>query len=241
MSRIESLLEERFSGVESKKVKQLAHKSSHGELSSAANLFTSRLPTSDEVQAMQTLLERFSTKQNHLQEDAQSLVALTLETKAINHQAALLHGERIKKAQSILKQYQEGAFSVWLVQTYGNRQTPYNFLLYHDLFNELSKHLQQKFEEMPKACAYALAVRTGAIEDKQAVITTLYNSDRKTILEEIQKRFPLAQTDKRKKRWGTHLIREFQKLLSDFKKHEKELSKSEREELKALIQSLYTL
>lgn len=238
MSRIESLLEERFSGTESKKVKQLAHKSSHGELSSAANLFTSRMPTSDEVQAMQTLLERFSTDANHLSEDAQSLVALTLEAKAINHQAALLHGERIKRAQTILKQYQEGAFSVWLVQTYGNRQTPYNFLLYHDLFHTLEKALQQKFEEMPKACAYALAARNGPIEEKQAVITQLYSSDRKTLLEEIQKRFPLASSDKRKKQWGTQLIREFQRLANDIEAHKSEISKNEKEVLKQIIRGI---
>ncbi len=245
------MLEERFSQPESKKVKQLAEKTSHGELSSAATLFTARSPSLDEVESMKALLDRFSDPEGDLhkerkndtpndkQADAISLASLSLEAKTINHQAALLHGQRIKKAQTILKKYQEGAFSIWLVQTYGNRQTPYNFLLYHELFSSIEHSLQKKLEEMPKACAYALAARDGPLEKKQEVIGELFNTNRKTLFEEIQKRFPLPETDKRRKRWGIHLIQEANKLLHDINRYKNEISEEEMTHLKALSEKLY--
>lgn len=238
MSRLESLLEERFSSIESKKVKQLAQKSSHGELSTAATLFTARTPTSSEVAAMEELLQQFSENSKTLKLDAEKLVSLSLEAKAINHQAALLHGERIQQAKTILKSYREGAFSFWLVQTYGNRQTPYNFLLYFELFQVVEKSIQKKLEEMPKACAYALASRNGPIDAKCSLIDQFYTQNRKTLFDEIQRRFPLPETDKRKKQHGQSLIRALKGILLDLKRNKAALSRIDAQEVHALLDSI---
>ena len=46
-----------------------------------------------------------------------------------------------KERKTILKNYRDGAFSAWLIATYGNRQTPYNFLQYYELYITLPEHL----------------------------------------------------------------------------------------------------
>ncbi len=241
MSRLENLLDERFSLTPSKKVQQLAQKSSQGELSTAATLFTARTPTSQEVEAMEELLKQFATSNKAVTQDAEKLVSLSLEAKAINHQAALLHGERIGLAKSIFKSYREGAFSLWLVQTYGNRQTPYNFLLYFELHQILARSLQKKLEEMPKACAYALASRNGSVEDKSAIIQEYATKSRKELFDEIQRRFPLASTDKRKKQHGQSLLRELKSIYNDLKKHKNALSSSDKRELHILLDAIKDL
>lgn len=79
-------------------------------------------------------MTQFSSGEGNLTLDLAELSLITSEVKAINNQAAILHGERIKKAQTLLKSYQEGAFSAWLNATYGNRQTPYNLMQYYEFF-----------------------------------------------------------------------------------------------------------
>ena len=41
------------------------------------------------------------------EEDKEALYSLTAEIKSIHNQSIILHGERIKKAQEILKKYVE--------------------------------------------------------------------------------------------------------------------------------------
>jgi hypothetical protein len=125
------------------------------------------------------------------------LASLTSEVKAINNQAAILHGERIKKAQEILKNYRDGAFSAWLVAAYGNRQTPYNFLQYYELTLTLPQMLHAKLDAMPRQAVYALASRTGPLEKKEAIIQNYNGEPKQELLLMIRKEFPLSKDDKR--------------------------------------------
>src|SRR6185437_1917846 len=111
--------------------------------------------------------------------------------------AAILHGERIKQAQEILKKYRDGAFSAWLIAAYGNRQTPYNFLQYYELYQQLPQKLHSKLDEMPRQAVYTLASRSAPLEKKEAVIGNYQGQPKQELLALIRKLFPLHEADKR--------------------------------------------
>ena len=98
------------------------------------------------------------------------MISLTCEVKAINNQAAILHGERIKKAHQILTPYKDGAFTAWLISTYGNRQTPYNLMQYYEFCEAMPKNLREQIEWMPRQAVYVLATRTGEWKIKQEIV-----------------------------------------------------------------------
>ena len=100
-------------------------------------------------------------KSKKLSNDLNHLISLTSEVKAINNQAALLHGERIKKAHQILTRYRDGAFTAWLMAAYGNRQTPYNLMQYYEFCEAMPKQLASKIELMPRQAIYVFASREG--------------------------------------------------------------------------------
>ena len=128
MKNLENLLNSRMEkGSQSSKVKQLAQKSSDGTLTSFAGLFKINELTEIEKFSLEAILKDHRENEKEISKDLESLIAITSEVKAIHNQAALLHGERIKKVQAILKNYKEGAFSAWLLSAYGNRQTHTTF------------------------------------------------------------------------------------------------------------------
>jgi hypothetical protein len=156
----------------------------------------------DEQKALKRLLERYSDESSHIETDFGALLAITAEVKAINNQAALLHGERIKKAQDVLKKYKEGAFSAWLIETYGNRQTPYNFLQYHEFLKAMPAQLQSQIDAMPRQAIYTLASRNAALSDKRAFVERVSKAQdaqtKEQLLTEIRRAFPLKETDGRR-------------------------------------------
>jgi hypothetical protein len=162
----------------SPKVKELAKRSSEGNLTSFSGLFKVIELSEKEKEALEKILSEYSTKQSDLSQDLTQLVSITSEVKAINNQAALLHGERIKQAQAIFQKYKEGAFSAWLITSYGNRQTPYNFMLYYEFSTQLPHLLRQKVDTMPRQVIYTLASRDAPIEEKQNIVEA-YSGQRK--------------------------------------------------------------
>jgi len=153
--------------------------------------------SSQEQSKMSKILHAHCTEEHETKIDLQTLSDLTAEIKAINCQAAILHGERIKKAQDILKRYRDGAFTEWLIATYGNRQTPYNFLQYYELYRAIPKALSQKLDEMPRQIAYALASRAGSVEQKIDLIQKYNGQSKEEMFSSIRSIFPLALEDKR--------------------------------------------
>ena len=147
MAKVNSLLSERLKLPLEKlsKMTNLAEMSSSGHLSSFSGVFKVSELSDKEQEQLRFLLEEYGEGQD-IGQDFTSLSAITSEVKAINNQAAILHGERIKKAQELLKKYREGAFTFWLIQTYGNRQTPYNFLQYYELYQSLPHILLSKLD-----------------------------------------------------------------------------------------------
>jgi hypothetical protein len=200
MNKINDLLNHRLktNKKSTPKMEILAQQSSMGNLSSFAGVFSTQQLSEIEKKQLKQLLNKYEnrspadSKKNFLK-----LSQITCEIKAINAQAIILHGERIQQAQQILKQYQEGAFTSWLISTYGNRQTPYNFLQYYELYNSMPKSLQQTIESMPKQAIYTLASRSATTQKKQAFIEEYKGEKKQEILQRIRTQFPLEEHDKR--------------------------------------------
>ncbi len=165
-------------------------------------VFTVAPLSNEDSKQLQQILEKSAIESQisneQVDSDHKNLLHITTEIRAIEKQSALLHGERINKAQQILKKYRDGTFTNWLLLAYGNRQTPYSWLQFYELFQRLEKDEQSKISSMPKKAAYVLAGRNGALEKKVAIIKEHYESSRDEIIQVVQETFPLAEEDKRK-------------------------------------------
>jgi len=211
MGSLKSLLEQRLGKKDpSEKMSHLAKRASEGGLSSFSGVFRLSALSDEERLRIESIIEDYG--QEFGQEgDLEKLLEITTEVKAINAQAALLHGERIKQAHSILAKYRDGAFSRWLMVTYGNRQTPYNFWQYYDFYLSLPKELQAKVERMPKQAVYTLAARKGEKETKELIVSKYSGGAKKEILNEIRKAFPLDDEDLRSR----HPLEKISTLLKE--------------------------
>lgn len=138
-------------------------------------------------------------EEKKINEDIAELLELSSQIRAITKQSIVLHGERIAKGQEILKGYKRGAFTAWLELTYGNRQTPYNFLYYYTLYRELPSKTRELFQKIPYRVAYMLGSRGGSLCDKIQVIEKNHQKSQKELLLLIEEAFPLAYTDQRVK------------------------------------------
>ncbi|MEI6532162.1 MAG: CT583 family protein [Chlamydiota bacterium] len=198
MSRIKNILELRMKGKEQPKMAAMAERSMSGQMTTFSGVFAVSEITPLETEELQKILEKFSIDGAGIIQDLFALKTLTSEVRAISNQSALLHGERIKGAQDLLKRYKEGAFTAWLQTAYGNRQTPYNFLQYFEFHSTLSKEQQSLVEELPRQAIYSLASRKVSLEEKIHLISHVKGQTKKQILTEMRTRFPLSEKDKRK-------------------------------------------
>lgn len=221
MAKFNALLNLRLRPKESQKPKMtaLAERSKTGDLSSFSGVFRVTELNQHEKEALQNLLETFKENEDHsIDEDLKQLTAITAEVKGINNQAIILHGERIKKAQEVLKNYHEGAFTAWLFAAYGNRQTPYNFLQYYEFYQTLPPDLHKEIDKMPRQAIYTLASRDGEIEKKQEIVQNYKGQTKEELLNIIRKYFPLDEEDKRKINIARHIVSALKRaknLLSD--------------------------
>jgi len=210
--KVNELLTSRFKKASDKlsKMTNLAQMSSSGKLSGFSGVFRVTALSENEEETLRNLLSEYSTEKQDVAKDLQHLCLITSEVKAINNQAAILHGERIKKAQEILKQYRDGALSSWMMQIYGNRQTPYNFLQYYEFYMSISQTLQQKVEEMPRQAIYTLATRNCAQEKKEEIIQNYKGETKQELLALIREKFPLPPKDKRLSDGAQQVLKQLQ-------------------------------
>lgn len=200
MSKFNDLLHLRFSKPKDAKEKMtaLVERSNNGELSSFSGVFRVAQLNEKEKADIELILRNFrTTDAEDFESDLKTLMAITSEVKAITNQAVILHGERIKRAQDLLKKYREGAFTAWLFATYGNRQTPYNFLQYYEFYSLLPRTLHPKLDQMPRQVVYSLASREGALEKKEEIVKNYTGQPKDELLRLIRLEFPLAEDDKR--------------------------------------------
>lgn len=214
MANIQTVLNQRLQKKDqtTSKMAEMARKSTSGNMTSFSGIFSVVELNAQEKKSLKEILEKHLISEGSLSEDLQALEQITSEVKAINNQAIILHGERIKKAQAILIKYQEGAFTQWLLAAYGNRQTPYNFLQYYQFWEKMPKTLRPQIEIMPRQAIYTLASRDGDLERKESLIRNYQGETKEEILAIIRETFPLEEKDKRKGNLGVSAINQLKKL-----------------------------
>lgn len=205
-----------------------------------------KLTEEDNLQLQQILSDYFEPgviKDDQVNEDFQSLTRLTSEVKAINQQSVLLHGVRIKKAQELLANYKNGAFSQWLTLCYGNRQTPYSHLRYYELYNSMPTQEQDLIANIPKKAAYLLACRDDvSIDRKMDFIKKYKDQSQKDIISLIQELFPLKEGDKRKhKPLNQATLDTILELTKKLEKRKKYLLDEDFQKISQIINSLSSL
>jgi hypothetical protein len=243
MVKVNSLLAQRLKMATEKlsKMTNLVEMSSSGNLSSFSGVFRVAELNAREREMLISLLTQYKNNSREIDDDLSQLSALTAEVKAINSQAIILHGERIKKAQEILKNYRDGAFSAWLIAAYGNRQTPYNFLQYYELYTTLPQKLHSKLDEMPRQAVYSLASRNGDQQQKQSIIQNYRGEPKQELLKLIREAFPLAESDRRAQNLADSAISSLHRLQSQLKTRSFSPSSKQKAELLLVLQELKAL
>ncbi len=178
--------------------------------------------------------------ENIVAQHIEQLTSITKQIKSISAQSVLLHGERIQQAQSLLADYREGAFTKWLINTYGNRQTPYCMLRYYEFHQSAPKEARSMIESAPKKCMYLLASREGDEKKKLDLIQNHGNKPQAKFLQEIQDAFPTKEKDKRKPLLGS-TIESMGRLCVKLESRSKDLSEDDRTNIEKLVQRLQKL
>ncbi len=244
MSNVTALLAQRLKkNTTSSKMTEMARQSTNGSLNSFSSIFSVAELSNDEKEKLSGLLHDYALEfeEYDYERDLTELAALTMELKAITNQAAILHGERIKKAQQILTRYQDGAFTAWLMATYGNRQTPYNFLLYYEFYHALPGDLRHRLEEMPRQAIYTLASREGEFSKKKQIVIEYNGETKNELLSLIRLQFPLAVQDKRRGNGGDAAIKLMRQAYSQLNIRSVSLSRKQKQTLKQLLQDIQEL
>jgi len=244
MAKFSSLLSLRMKQKDSQKPKMtaLVKQSNEGNLSSFSGLFQVSPISEKEKNILEELLNNFqANKEYDIKNDLEILSNITSEVKAITNQAVMLHGERISKAQSVLKNYNNGAFTAWLITTYGNRQTPYNFLQYYDFCSKMPNHLLPIIDEMPRQAVYTLASRTGENTKKEEIIKNYNGESKKEMLNIIRNQFPLNRDDKRLPNIANQSISSLIRLKILFKHSLFETTDQQKNKIYQLLDELFSL
>jgi Uncharacterised protein family (UPF0137) len=243
MVKVNSLLTQRLKMATEKlsKMTDLAEKSSSGNLSSFSGVFRVAPLNEKDNEMLLSLLTHYKNETQEIEGDLFQLGALTAEVKAINNQAIILHGERIKKAQGILKNYRDGAFTTWLIAAYGNRQTPYNFLQYYELHRTLPLHLHTKLDEMPKQAIYSLASREGDPAQKEQIIQNYEGEPKAQLLELIRHTFPLPRSDKRAQDRAELVLKDLRRIQDQCTSEQFSPTPSQKTQILQLLKQLKAL
>jgi hypothetical protein len=244
MSKFNDLLNLRFRQKESQtsKMTALVERASNGDLSSFSGVFRVTALNNAETSVLQSILTNFRQNDScDLEADLKALTTITSEVKAITNQAVILHGERIKRAQEILKNYMDGAFTAWLYATYGNRQTPYNFLQYYEFYTQMPQTLHPKIDQMPRQVIYSLASRSGDLIRKEEIVRNYMGQTKQELLNLIRLEFPLDEKDKRLPNVSAQAIIFLKRAREMLKKNICVPSESEKKVMQELISQLQDL
>jgi hypothetical protein len=239
MAKVNSILDQRMKKPSNtSKMAAMAKQSATGNLTSFSGIFSLVELSAREKQNVADLLSNYAHEEQEIHQDLNLLISLTSEVRAINNQAALLHGERIKKAHQILTHYRDGAFTAWLVATYGNRQTPYNLMQYYEFCEAMPKELRSKIEGMPRQAVYVLASRNGSLDKKQEIVENYQGETKTEMLTLIRQIFPLDQIDQRQQKVGKALIQGLERIYQQLKQSPQDLTMAQKKQILALLQQV---
>jgi Uncharacterised protein family (UPF0137) len=239
MGKLNTILQERFRSKEKPKMSELAEKTTEGKLTVFSGLFGNATLGDQEKEGLSQLLQKYALDPSHdVSGDLKALLAITSEVKAINNQAAILHGERIKKAQEILKQYRDGAFTAWLISAYGNRQTPYNFLQYFEFCQQVPKTLRPQIDAMPRQAVYTLASREGPLAQKEEIVRNYRGETKQQMITLIRATFPLHENDRRQEDLAEGYVKQLQNMAKTFSKANIKVSGRQKKILLNLLETI---
>jgi len=220
----------------------LVERSNNGDLSSFSGVFRVAQLNEKEKADIESILRNFRfSETDDFDADLKALMTITSEVKAITNQAVILHGERIKRAQEILKKYREGAFTAWLFTTYGNRQTPYNFLQYYEFYILLPQSLHSKLDQMPRQAVYSLASRAGSLDKKETIVKNYAGQPKDELLKLIRLEFPLPEDDKRLPHFASHAIALLKRAREILKSPHCLAQEDEKRQIQNLLAQLQSL
>lgn len=239
MGNVNALIAQRLKkGEQTSKMAEMAKQSVNGNLSGFSGIFAVAELSPHEKQHLEAILMEHAQDSKDLSKDLEALISITSEVKAINNQAAILHGERIQKAHTILTRYRDGAFTTWLIAAYGNRQTPYNFLQYYRFYELLPRLLRTKIEAMPRQAVYTLASREGPIALKQKIVEDYTGQTKMELLEMIRETFPLAKEDKRARDMGKAVMHGLEQIYQTLKRKKIKLTKNQIHAITNLLEQI---
>ena len=243
MTHLNSVLTQRINkkSTQSSKMAALAQQSANGQLTSFTGVFSVSELTNKEKETLENILRTHASEEQQIDQDLDQLISLTCEVKAINNQAALLHGERIKRAHSLLTRYRDGAFTAWLIAAYGNRQTPYNLMQYYEFCEAMPKTLRPQIEAMPRQAIYVLATRTGNLNVKQQIVESYQGQTKAEVLTLIRQTFPLSEEDKRQQKVGQKLILNLKKIFDQLNESSRAINTAQKKQLRLLASSILNL
>lgn len=244
MSKFNDLLNLRFKQKSSPQTKMtaLVERTSSGELSSFSGVFRVAALSEKEKETIESILRNhLADVHSDIDADVTQLSAITSEVKAIANQAVILHGERIKRAQEVLKKYRDGAFTAWLFSTYGNRQTPYNFLQYYEFYTAMPSTAHPLIDQMPRQAVYSLASRSGPMEKKEAIVKGYSGQPKQELLKLIRLQFPLAEDDRRLPNLSAHAVSFLKRARETLKNPLCEPKDADKNQIRALLKQIQAL
>lgn len=242
MGKVNSLLNERLKKNDhTSKMAAMARQSANGNLTSFSGVFGFAELSENEKAGLEAILKEYAQDDENISGDLVSLISITSEVKAINNQAALLHGERIKKAHHILTRYRDGAFTAWLLAAYGNRQTPYNLMQYYDFCEAMPKTLRPQIEIMPRQAIYTLASREGPLEKKREIVENYSGQTKAELLSLIREAFPLDVQDKRRQNFGEVAMQTLKRFYRELNREPLMMTKSQKQAIKAMLAEIQVL
>lgn len=242
MGKVNALLAERMKKNDaSPKMSAMARQSANGALTSFSGVFGVAELSENEKDCIAAILKDYAIDAHSVSKDLEALLSLTSEVKAINNQAAILHGERIKKAHTMLVRYRDGAFTAWLMAAYGNRQTPYNLMQYYEFYEAMPKTLRPQLEAMPRQAIYTLASREGPLEKKRQMVEEYQGETKAELLSLIRQVFPLAEKDRRRGDVAHLALQTLQRVYRELAKGPLTVSKEQKKALKNVLADIHEL
>ncbi len=242
MGKVNTLLNERLKKNENtSKMAAMARQSASGNLTSFSGVFSIAELSDREKANLEAILKEYALEEEEVTKDLAHLISITSEVKAINNQAALLHGERIKKAHTMLTRYRDGAFTAWLLAAYGNRQTPYNLMQYYEFCEAMPKTLRPQIEIMPKQAIYTLASRDGSMDKKREIVESYRGETKAELLNMIREAFPLDVQDKRRQNFGEAAMQTLRRFYREMNRGPLTLSKSQKQAIRTILDEILEL
>jgi len=124
------------------------------------------------------------------------------------------------------------------MSTYGNRQTPYNFLQYYEFYMSMPSSLRPRIDSMPRQAVYSLASRSGDLNKKEDIIKNYQGQPKQEILTIIRRLFPLPDKDKRQSNISFFILSNLKKLSSLIASSSNTILEAEKNEILNVLQDI---